>query len=100
MDFWGESNAEFARDLDGELKVSPNAASLVRTTMTVPGAVTNVESASGVTISDSGTGLPASATGVGATPACSGKQVVGADYEGNVFCLETTDGKRIWNSVP
>ncbi len=37
------------------------------------------------------------ATGVGATPACSGKRVVGADYEGNVFCLETADGKRIWN---
>ncbi len=37
------------------------------------------------------------ATGVGATPACSGKHVVGADYEGNVFCLETAEGKRIWN---
>ncbi len=37
------------------------------------------------------------ATGVGATPACSGKRIVGADYEGNVFCLQTADGKRIWN---
>ena len=37
------------------------------------------------------------ATGVGATPACSGDRVVGADYEGNVFCLETADGKRVWN---
>lgn len=37
------------------------------------------------------------ATGVGATPACAGDRVIGADYEGNVFCLDTADGKRIWN---
>ncbi len=61
-----QSSAEFARDLDGELVVSPNAASLVRTTLTVPGAAANVESASGVAIVDSGTGLPNSADGVGA----------------------------------
>jgi predicted RND superfamily exporter protein len=62
----GASNAQFARDLDGELVVEPNAASLVRATLTVPGAAANVESASGVTITDSGSGLPDSADGVGA----------------------------------
>ncbi len=36
-------------------------------------------------------------TGVGATPACDGNRIVGADYEGNVFCLAAADGKRIWN---
>jgi len=61
-----ESDAQFARDLDGELVVSPNASSLVRTTMTVPGAASAVESVSGVVITDSGTGLPDSAAGVGA----------------------------------
>jgi predicted RND superfamily exporter protein len=61
-----QSDAEFARDLDGELIVAPNAAWLVRTTMTVPGAAANVESASGVAIADSGSGLPDSATAVGA----------------------------------
>jgi predicted RND superfamily exporter protein len=61
-----ESDAQFARDLDGELVLSPNAASLVRTTMTAPGAAATVESVSGVVITDSGTGLPDSAAGVGA----------------------------------
>lgn len=36
-------------------------------------------------------------TGVGATPACVGDRIIGADYEGNVFCLEAADGSRIWN---
>jgi predicted RND superfamily exporter protein len=62
----GASNAQFARDLDGELVVEPNAASLVRATLTVPGAAASVESASGVIITDSGSGLPDSADGVGA----------------------------------
>jgi predicted RND superfamily exporter protein len=61
-----QSDAEFARDLDGELVVSPNAASLVRTTMVVPGAAGNVESVSGVVVVDAGNGLPDSPEGVGA----------------------------------
>jgi predicted RND superfamily exporter protein len=61
-----QSDAEFARDLDGELVVSPNAASLVRTTMIVPGAAGNVESVSGVVIVDAGNGLPDSPDGIGA----------------------------------
>jgi hypothetical protein len=61
-----QSDAEFARDLDGELVVSLNAASLVRTTMIVPGAAGNVESVSGVVIVDAGNGLPDSAEGIGA----------------------------------
>jgi len=61
-----QSDAEFARDLDGELVVSPNAASLVRTTMIVPGAAGNVESVSGVVIVDAGNGLPDSPEGIGA----------------------------------
>jgi len=59
-----QSDAEFARDLDGELVVSPNAASLVRTTMIVPGAASNVESVSGVVIVDGGNGIPDSGEGV------------------------------------
>jgi predicted RND superfamily exporter protein len=66
IDRLDQSNAQFARDLDGELLVSENAASLVRTTMTVPGATGNVETATGVAIVDSGTGLPDSADGVAA----------------------------------
>jgi predicted RND superfamily exporter protein len=66
IDRLDQSNAQFARDLDGELLVSENAASLVRTTMTVPGAAGNVETATGVAIVDSGTGLPDSADGVAA----------------------------------
>ena len=61
-----QSDAEFARDLDGELVVSPNAASLVRSTMIVPGAAGNVESVSGVVIVDAGNGLPDSPEGIGA----------------------------------
>ncbi len=61
-----QSDAQFARDLDGELVVSLNAASLVRTTMTVPGAAENVEATSGVTVVDSGSGLPDSAEGIAA----------------------------------
>jgi predicted RND superfamily exporter protein len=61
-----QSDAAFARDLDGELVVSPYASSLVRTTMIVPGAAGNVESVSGVVIVDGGTGLPDSAEGIGA----------------------------------
>ena len=61
-----QSEAEFARDLDGELVVSPNAASLVRETMAVPGAAANVETATGVAVVDSGSGLPDSAAGVAA----------------------------------
>ena len=61
-----QSDAQFARDLDGELVVSPNAASLVRTTMTVPGAAANVEAVAAVTIVDSGSGLPDSPEGIGA----------------------------------
>ncbi len=61
-----QSEAQFARDLDGELVVSQNAASLVRATMTVPGAAANVESVSGIAVIDSGSGLPDSAAGVGA----------------------------------
>jgi len=64
IDRLDQSDAEFARDLDGELIVSENAASLVRTTMTVPGAAANVETATGVVIVDSGSGLPDSADGV------------------------------------
>jgi predicted RND superfamily exporter protein len=66
IDRLDQSQAQFARDLDGELVVSPNAASLVRTTMTVPGAAAGVESAAGITIVDAGNGLPSSAAGVGA----------------------------------
>jgi predicted RND superfamily exporter protein len=60
------SDAQFARDLDGELLVSENAASLVRTAMTVPGAAANVEAATGLAIVDPGSGLPESADGVAA----------------------------------
>jgi predicted RND superfamily exporter protein len=61
------SDAQFARDLDGELVVSPNAASLVRDTMTVPGAAANAEAASGVVIVDTnGDGLPDDAAAIGA----------------------------------
>jgi predicted RND superfamily exporter protein len=66
IDRLDQSEAEFARDLDGELIVASNSASLVRTTMTVPGAAANVETASGVVIVDSGSGLPDSADGVAA----------------------------------
>jgi len=66
IDRLDQSDAQFARDLDGELIVSPNAASLVRTTMTVPGATANVATATGITIVDSGGGLPDSADGVAA----------------------------------
>jgi predicted RND superfamily exporter protein len=61
-----QSDAQFARDLDGELIVNENAASLVRTTMTVPGAAANVQSVTGVAIVDTGSGLPDSNAGVGA----------------------------------
>jgi predicted RND superfamily exporter protein len=66
IDRLDESEAEFARDLDGELVVSENAASLVRGTMAVPGAAANVETATGVAVVDSGSGLPDSADGVAA----------------------------------
>lgn len=39
----------------------------------------------------------AASTGVGATPACAGDRIIGADYEGNVFCLDSADGRKIWN---
>jgi|GEM_PF-2869789 len=61
-----QSEAAFARDLDGELNVSPNAASLVRTTMIVPGGPANAEVTTGVVIVDDGTGLPSSSEGVAA----------------------------------
>jgi outer membrane protein assembly factor BamB len=35
--------------------------------------------------------------GVGATPACAGNRIIGADYEGNVFCLDSGNGSLIWN---
>jgi predicted RND superfamily exporter protein len=66
IDRLDQSEAQFARDLDGELIVSPNAASLVRDTMTAPGAAATVEVTTGVAIVDSGTGLPDSAEGVAA----------------------------------
>jgi predicted RND superfamily exporter protein len=66
IDRLDESDAEFARDLDGELLVSENAASLVRTTMTVPGAAAGVEATTGLVIVDSGSGLPDSAESVAA----------------------------------
>jgi len=66
IDRLDQSEAQFARDLDGELIVNENAASLVRTTMTVPGASANVQSATGVAIVDAGSGLPDSNAGVAA----------------------------------
>ncbi len=66
IDRLDQSDAQFARDLDGELIVTENAASLVRTTMTVPGAAANVQSVTGVAIVDTGSGLPDSNAGVGA----------------------------------
>jgi predicted RND superfamily exporter protein len=66
IDHIDQSEAAFARDLDGELSVSSNAASLVRTTMIVPGAAANVEAVTGVIILDDGSGLPSSADGVAA----------------------------------
>jgi predicted RND superfamily exporter protein len=75
-----QSEAQFARDLDGELVVSQNAASLVRTTMTVPGASANVESVTGIAVIDSGSGLPDSAAGVGAIYTASRAEgVIGGD---------------------
>jgi len=92
-----QSSAEFARDLDGELIVSPNAASLVRTTLILPGAAANVESASGVAIVDAGAGLPDSATSVGAIYTTSREQglvagdgvtIVRADHVGTFLYEE------------
>lgn len=38
----------------------------------------------------------AAADGIGASPRLSGDRVVGADYKGNVFCLDAKTGRRIW----
>ncbi len=35
--------------------------------------------------------------GVGASPCVVGNRVIGADYEGNVFCIDRSTGQRIWN---
>jgi predicted RND superfamily exporter protein len=104
-----QSDAEFARDLDGELVVSPNAASLVRTTMTVPGAAANVETVAGVAIVDSGSGLPDSAAGVGAIYATSrdqgvvagdGVTIIRADHVGTFLYEEgSTQATRLEVSV-
>ncbi|MGI9584254.1 MAG: efflux RND transporter permease subunit, partial [Acidimicrobiia bacterium] len=74
------SDAAFARDLDGNLSVSPNAVFLVRTTMGVPGAPENTEASTGVVIVDGGNGLPGSADGVAAIYASAlDGGIVGAD---------------------
>ncbi len=74
------SDAAFARDLDGDLAVSPNAASLVRTAMLVPGAAANAEASTGVVIVDGGSGLPDSADGVAALyTSALGDGIIGGD---------------------
>ncbi len=35
--------------------------------------------------------------GVGATPCCVGRYVIGADYGGDVFCLDAASGTLIWS---
>jgi eukaryotic-like serine/threonine-protein kinase len=35
--------------------------------------------------------------GVGASPLCIDGRIVGADYEGNVFCLDSGSGALVWN---
>lgn len=37
-----------------------------------------------------------SGNGIGATPFCVGDRLVGANYGGDIFCLETGSGKNIW----
>ncbi|MCP3936921.1 MAG: MMPL family transporter [Actinomycetia bacterium] len=55
----GESDASFARDLDGQLIVLPNAVEVVRATMSIPGAAANASAHTGVAIADEdGDGLP------------------------------------------
>ncbi len=34
--------------------------------------------------------------GIGASPACSDDRVVGANYDGDIFCLDVETGKRLW----
>ncbi|MBN1164480.1 MAG: PQQ-binding-like beta-propeller repeat protein [Candidatus Krumholzibacteriota bacterium] len=38
-----------------------------------------------------------SGSGIGASPVCYADRVFGADYEGNIFCLDVNNGERIWN---
>lgn len=58
---------ELARDYNGDLVVTPNAAELVRITAGLPDAVAAVEAASGVTIADGdGDGLPDDPAAIGA----------------------------------
>jgi len=35
--------------------------------------------------------------GIGATPRCTGRYVIGADYGGNIFCLDAATGTAIWS---
>lgn len=60
-------DAAFARDLDGDLVVTPNAATLVRTVVAAPGAADAVEAATGIAITDDdGDGLADTAEQVAA----------------------------------
>ncbi len=35
--------------------------------------------------------------GIGSSPCFSGNRVIGADYAGNIFCLNAETGSRVWN---
>ncbi len=61
------TDAAFARDLDGQLVVTPNALDIVHTTMALPGAAERVAEHTGTTIEDlDGDGLPDRADAVDA----------------------------------
>lgn len=86
------ADADFARDLDGQLIVTPNAVDIVRTTMSLPGAAEEVARATGVTIEDlDGDGLPDDATAVAAIYRSAREQgVTGADGT-TVFTAEQVE---------
>jgi len=37
-----------------------------------------------------------SGNGIGASPVCAGSMLIGANYSGDIFCLEIDTGKEIW----